>query len=125
MPDEGYRFDGWSHEDYTSLRGERIGAQKGIIHYDTLTILGNVELQACFSPEVYSVNYFLNGAANAAGNPETYTVESGIITLEAPEKADDVFIGWTCSNSDEPQPMVAISQGSTRHLIFYANFLYS
>ena len=50
VPEEGYAFAGWSHDDYTSLRGETIKAQDGIMYYDTLTIYGNVELRASFVP---------------------------------------------------------------------------
>ena len=49
-PEEGYRFGGWSHDGYTSLRGVSIRAQRGIMHYDTLTVYGNVELHAEFVP---------------------------------------------------------------------------
>ena len=125
VPDEGYEFSGWSHGDYTSLRGDHIRGQKGIMHYDTLTIYGNVELEAHFSPEVYPVRYYLNGASNASVNPDTYTVETGLITLASPEKSGDVFLGWSGSNGPEPQSVVTIPEGSTGELAFYANFLYS
>ena len=49
-PEEGFRFAGWSHNGYTSLRGTIIEAQEGIMHYDTLTVYGNVELHANFVP---------------------------------------------------------------------------
>ena len=49
-PEEGYKFAGWSHRDYTSLRGATIKAQAGIMHYDTLMVYGNVELHAEFVP---------------------------------------------------------------------------
>jgi len=50
VPDEGYRFAGWSHGDYTSLSGAAIKAQEGIMHYDTLIVYGDVELRAHFVP---------------------------------------------------------------------------
>ena len=49
-PEEGYKFAGWSHRGYISLRGVPIAAQDGIMHYDTLTVYGNVELHAEFVP---------------------------------------------------------------------------
>ena len=49
-PEEGYKFAGWSHDGYTSLRGAAIEAQEGIMHYDTLIIYGHVELHANFVP---------------------------------------------------------------------------
>ena len=124
-PDEGYVFAGWSHSDYTSLRGATIEAQEGIMLYDTLTVYGNVELHASFVPEEYAIAYFLNGGTNAETNPDKYTIESGTIELEAPEKENDTFIGWTGSNGDEPQQSVVIANGTTSELTFYANFLHS
>jgi uncharacterized repeat protein (TIGR02543 family) len=125
VPDKGYIFSGWSHDDYISLRGNTIKANTGIIHYDTLTIYGNVELTANFEPEKYSIHYYLNGSENAEKNPVIYTIESSVITLEAPRKTGDVFIGWTGSNGEEPQETVTIPEKSTGELNFYANFLYS
>jgi uncharacterized repeat protein (TIGR01451 family) len=48
VPDEGYRFAGWRHDEYVSLKGEVIRADSGIMYYDALTIYGNVELRAVF-----------------------------------------------------------------------------
>jgi hypothetical protein len=49
-PDSGYVFAGWQHDAYTSLRGDTIPAASGIMQYDALTIHGNVELHAVFTP---------------------------------------------------------------------------
>ena len=125
VPEEGYCFTGWSHDDYISLRGKTIEARVGITHYDTLIVYGNVELRANFELEEYPVHYYLNGSSNAENNPATYTIKSGVITLGTPQKPDDVFIGWTGSNGDDPQPIVTIPNGSTGELEYYANFLYS
>jgi uncharacterized repeat protein (TIGR02543 family) len=125
VPDEGYCFAGWSHDVYTSLRGERIEARTGIMLYDTLTIYGNVELRAVFIPEEYPIRYYLHGGENAAANPPVYTVESAAITLAAPRKAGDIFTGWTGANDDDPQPEVVIETGSTGERDYYANYLYS
>ncbi|MDR2384376.1 MAG: hypothetical protein LBD80_01750 [Tannerella sp.] len=50
IPDEGYEFAGWSHDEYTSLRGETIKADSGIMHYEDIMIYGNVEFRANFVP---------------------------------------------------------------------------
>ncbi|MDR1724525.1 MAG: hypothetical protein LBR84_11370, partial [Tannerella sp.] len=50
VPDEGYEFVGWSHDAYVSLRDVEIPAANGIMHYDTLTVYGDVELRADFAP---------------------------------------------------------------------------
>jgi uncharacterized repeat protein (TIGR02543 family) len=125
VPDEGYAFAGWSHDGYTSLRGERIEARTGIMQYDTLTVYGSVELRAVFAPEEYSVRYHLHGGENPEGNPPAYTVESAAVTLVAPSKASDVFTGWTGANGDDPQAEVTIPHGSTGERDYYANYLYS
>ncbi len=125
VSDEGYRFAGWSHEEYVSLRGKTIPAEEGIMYYDTLTVYGDIELKANFELEKYPIEYHLNGSINTGNNPPTYTIKSGSITLEAPEKAEDVFIGWTGSNGEALQQTVIIPTGSTGELEFYANFLRS
>lgn len=124
VADEGYLFTGWSHQAYTSLRGERIGALEGVMCYDTLTIYGNVQLMAHFEVEEYSIKYYLNGSVVEA-NPETYTIESSDIRLEAPSKPGDTFVGWTGSNGEELQMDVSILAGTTGDRIYYAHFLYS
>jgi uncharacterized repeat protein (TIGR02543 family)/uncharacterized repeat protein (TIGR01451 family) len=125
VPDDGYDFTGWSHDDYHSLRGERIPARSDIMHYDTLIIFGDVELTAHFKLIDYPVCYYLNGGKNAENNPAAYTVQSNSITLEAPDKDGDIFTGWTGSNGTVPEKTVTIAKGTTGELEFYANYLYS
>jgi uncharacterized repeat protein (TIGR02543 family)/uncharacterized repeat protein (TIGR01451 family) len=125
VPDEGYEFAGWSHSDYLSLRGGTVRAQSGIMLYDTLTVYGDVELHANFVLQEYPIAYHLHGGVNAESNPPSYTVRCGTISLDAPEKANDVFLGWTGSNGDEPQPTVSIPIGSTGERQYFANYLYS
>ena len=60
VPDEGYLFAGWSHDAYRSLRGMKIEAGSDIMSYDTLTVFGDVNLKANFTPEPYPIKYFLN-----------------------------------------------------------------
>jgi conserved repeat domain/Listeria/Bacterioides repeat len=125
VPAEGYIFAGWSHDDYVSLRGDIVEAKSVITHYDTLIIYGNVELRANFEPEMYPIEYYLNGSVNSESNPVKYSIESGSITLDAPQKANDVFIGWTGSNGEDPQQTVTIQNGSVGELEYFANFLNS
>ncbi len=124
-PDEGYLFSGWSHDDYVSLRGQVVSAEKGIMQYDTLTVYGDLELHADFEPEIYSIRYYMNNSDNPEENPLSYTIESEAVMLEAPIKPGDTFVGWTGSNGDVPQIPVTISKGETGERVFYANFLYS
>jgi uncharacterized repeat protein (TIGR02543 family)/uncharacterized repeat protein (TIGR01451 family) len=125
VPDEGYAFAGWRHDDYYSLRGERIRAQSGIAHYDTVVIFGNVKLTADFELIRYPVRYYLNGGDDEGRNPPSYTVLMDAVALEPPRKEGDVFIGWTGSNGDIPQKTAVIPKGATGELEFYANYLYS
>jgi hypothetical protein len=56
VPNDGYRFIGWAHDSYISLRGDAVLAATGIMSYDTLTIYGNVELRAEFVPDTRTDN---------------------------------------------------------------------
>ena len=47
------------------------------------------------APIVYDITYVMNGGVNAAGNPGTYTVVSGLITLDDPTRTGYDFLGWT------------------------------
>ena len=80
-PNEGYRFAGWSHYDYVSLRGVAIKAREGIMHYDTLTVYGNVELHANFVPVEMKLDDEHEDAISDTDE------ESGIWAFE-----DDLFI---------------------------------
>ena len=125
VPNDGYRFIGWSHPEYLSLRGETIPAQSGIMRYDTCTIYGHVNLKANFAPEYYPITYLLNSGENAPDNPVKYSIETNDITIQAPTKMGDVFVGWTGSNGDEPQLTVTIPHGSIGERIYFANYLIS
>jgi uncharacterized repeat protein (TIGR02543 family) len=129
VPDAGYSFTGWSHPGYTSKRGASVQAQSGIMHYDTMTIYGDLNLHASFALENYPITYHLHDGAGtvdgALNNPASYTVESETFTLIAPVKAGDEFVGWTGSNGDTPQLTVTIPRGSTGNREYYANYLHS
>jgi uncharacterized repeat protein (TIGR02543 family) len=128
VPDAGYRFAGWQHDAYRSLRGETIPAQSGILRYDTLTVYGNIELKAGFEPEQFRVSYHLHGGAvpnTASPNRTGYTIETPDILLAVPVKKGDPFTGWTGSNGDIPEMRVVIPYGSTGDRTYYANYLYS
>ncbi|MDR2472664.1 MAG: FG-GAP-like repeat-containing protein [Tannerella sp.] len=125
VPHDGYVFTGWKHDEYISLRGETVPAQSGIMYYDSLKVKGNVELTAEFAPEIYSINYYLNGGINPECNPASFTILSDEIVLEAPHKEGDIFIGWTGSNGSMPEVEIIIPKGSVGERIYYANYLRS
>ena len=47
------------------------------------------------APVEYPITYVLGGGVNAAGNPATYNVTSGLITLLDPTRTGYDFLGWT------------------------------
>jgi len=47
------------------------------------------------APIVYDITYVMNGGVNAPANPATYTVVSGLITLQDPTREGYDFLGWT------------------------------
>ena len=65
-------------------------------------------------PIVYNITYVMNGGTNNPANPATYTVESPLITLAAPARANYGFTGWT--------PAGTIPAGSTGDLTFTAGW---
>lgn len=84
---KGYEFCGWyQNSNYLGNAVERI--EHGSF--------GNVKLYAKWKPIEYSITYILNvdGALNAESNPQSYTVESDIITLSAPSVLGHIFVGW-------------------------------
>ena len=87
--EEGYKFAGWSHNGYTSLRGVAIAAQKGIMHYDTLTVYGNVELHADFVPKEESL-----GEEIEEVEPKTSEATDKVWTVN-----DELFITTTQAGS--------------------------
>lgn len=101
----GYTFTGWSG---TGLTGE-----------DNLTVTiptgstGDRSYTAHWSLNTYSITYDLNGGT-ATGNPDSYTVESEAITLNAPEKTGYTFTGWSGADlTGEDNLTVTIPAGST------------
>jgi uncharacterized repeat protein (TIGR01451 family) len=73
VPDDGYDFAGWCHDDYTSLRGETIKADSGILHYEDVVIYGDVELRARFVPH------------------KEKPIEKGIVEEKATDNSDKVW----------------------------------
>ena len=69
VPEEGYRFAGWRHPAYRSLRGETIEAQSGLMQYETLTVYGDVTLFADFEPQTTPVVYQIDGMDNTGHHP--------------------------------------------------------
>ena len=110
----GYTFTGWSGTDLT---GE-----------DNLTVTiltgstGDRSYTAHWSLNTYSITYDLNGGT-ATGNPDSYTVESEAITLNAPEKTGYTFTGWSGTDlTGEENLTVVIPTGSTGNRSYTAHW---
>ena len=85
----GYNFLGWTSDELAIYTAE-------IEPVITTGTTGNILFSAVWSDAiVYNITYILNGGANAPGNPSTYTVEDGLITLDDPARAGYNFAGWT------------------------------
>ena len=69
----------------------------------------------------FAISYDLDGGVNHAENPSLY-YEDETVTLKAPTKENNIFIGWTGSNGNEPQLEVSITQGSTGDKSFVAHW---
>ena len=112
---EGYIHDGWSRVKNGALSyafGATYSENEDLILYPHWT------------PKAFPIVYHnIEGATFETSNPETYTIESGDITLNNPSKTGYNFLGWFLSeNSDEPIDGVAIASGSTGEKTFYAKW---
>lgn len=80
---EGYRFDGWFADEERTKRlnpGGRL--PETVTFYDK------------WVPIVYPVEYELNGGTNDEMNPNSITIESGLVKLYPAYKSGKVFKGW-------------------------------
>ena len=100
---EGYVLVGW----FTARSGgDRISAA---------TVVGaSATFYAHWQLENYNIVYELSGGWNAAGNPETYTIEDEVVLL-APTRDGYTFVGWTPDNG-------RIAAGSTGDRRFVATW---
>lgn len=98
----GYQFTGWSG-NYTSVtKDETVTAQ--------------------YTPILYSITYVLAGGANGE-NPETYTIESGDVSLQdATGREGYVFAGWYDNAVYSGDPIRVIRRGTVGNLTLYARW---
>ena len=109
----GYTFGGWIGTDLT-------GPSKNIIIRAGAT--GNKQYTATWTPETYPISYTMNGGTNNASNPNSYTIESASITLQAPEQTGAVFRGWSGTDISDVSKTVTIPTGSTGARSYVANW---
>ena len=110
----GYTFDGW----YTATEGG--GAE--VTTTTVLSTASNHTLYAKWVPINYTITYQLNGGANEAGNPPTYTIESDTFTLGAPTRTGYTFSGWYDNETFSGTAVTTITQGSTGNTSFYVKW---
>jgi len=97
----GFLFEGWFDIN-------------GVQWVSNETISNNMTLIASWSATEYSITYELNGGANAASNPATYTVLNTPLTLAEPTRTGHTFVGWLPGNT--------IATGTTGDLTFTATW---
>ena len=91
----GYTFAGWTPEIPATMPAE------------------NLTVKAKWTVNQYTITYDLDGGT-AEGNPASYTVESGAITLAEPTKPGYTFTGWSGTDLEgADNRSVTIPAGST------------
>ena len=109
----GYTFSGWYEaEDFSgnAVTGWNAGEKTE-----------DVTLYAKWL-ETYTITYELNGGTNAAGNPESYNVETETITLKAATKFGYALEGWYKEASFATK-VTEIAKGSTGNITLYAKWI--
>ena len=81
----------------------------------------NVTLTAKWNPVSYKISYNLSGGTNASGNPGSYTVESGKLTLKNPTKTGYKFLGWY-KDSGYKTGITEIAAGASGDVTLYAKW---
>jgi uncharacterized repeat protein (TIGR02543 family) len=109
----GYAFGGWFDNDTFS---------GGAVTQIAAGSFGDKEFHAKWTPASYSISYTLNGGANHAGNPASYTIESGTIALQAPTRTGAVFAGWYADGGFSGGAITEIPAGSTGNKTLYAKW---
>ncbi|MCU4156574.1 InlB B-repeat-containing protein [Carboxylicivirga sp. A043] len=98
----GYTFSGWD------------------VPFDNIT--ADLTVTAEYTILEYAVTYNnMEDATNAAGNPDTYTIETSILTLDDPAKAGFDFDGWF-EDEGLTQEVATIAGGETGDIELWAKW---
>lgn len=108
---EHYTFDGWyESENFSSDKVTKISAN------DT----GDKTFYAKWSPESYSVKYYVDGAQYTSAK-NSYKFGEGL-TLPVPQKDNSEFDGWYINDKYEGKKVSSISNSEFGDKTFYGRF---
>lgn len=91
----GYDFLGWTDEN-------------GVYQPIPLQITSDIEIFPTYRPKEYTIDLWLNGGRVSGDVPQSFTVESGSVTLPVPDKAGTEFEGWYLSADYSGEPVTAV-----------------
>lgn len=110
---EGYTFEGfYTNSSFTS-------AELTEIPYGAT---GNYYLYAKFTLTEYDITYHLDSGTNDSSNPDSYTMNSALISFEDPTKTGYQFVGWFYNSEFTGEEADYIYAGSTGDVTIYAKF---
>lgn len=81
---------------------------------------GNIVIKAQWKKDVCTISYNLNGGK--ADNPETYEVDTSVITLKRPQRTGYTFTGWSGTEVEGTVMDPVITTGSTGNRSYTANW---
>ena len=115
-PVDGYRIKSITRNGVVWGTANQDGTPNNESVKENLTIVITVEAI------LYTITYDLDGGTVAGSNPESYTVESGEITLINPTRTGYTFAGWTGTGLDDATMEVTIPAGSIGNRAYTATW---
>lgn len=73
-----------------------------------MQITSDIEIFPTYRPKEYTIDLWLNGGRVSGDVPQSFTVESGSVTLPVPDKAGTEFEGWYLSADYSGEPVTAV-----------------
>ena len=111
-PTTGYEFVNWTKgEDEVSKENPYV-----------FTVTEDVSLTANFKASTFTITYHPGDGATFATEKNSYTIESGDITLDEPTKTGYKFDGWYEKADFTGDAVTKIAKGSTGNKEFYAKW---